>query len=112
MVELGVTRCELKSIFPMISSSIDSMVDRLAPVLIERGMQGGIPVYHESFQRFLLETRLEDSHQRKALLGPVIGWLRAKGFFQDAKAFRFLSKLLPEIFDANAACSLLLSPYH
>src|SRR5258708_16998442 len=107
MVELGVTRCELKSIFPMISSSINTMVDRLAPVLIERGMQGGIRVYHESFQRFLLDTRLEDSEQRKAVLGPVIGWLRAKGFFQDARAFRFLSTLLAEIGDDKAVCGLV-----
>src|SRR6266576_3847731 len=74
MLEFAVTRDELKAIYPMISSSIDSMVARLAPVLIERGMQGGIRVYHESFQRFLLETRLEERERRKAVLRPVIGW--------------------------------------
>ncbi len=111
MLEFAVTRDELKAIYPIISSSIDSMVDRLAPVLIERGMQGGIRVYHESFQRFLLETRLEDSEQRKAVLGPVIGWLRAKGFFQDARAFRFLSTLLAEIGDDKAVCSLVDAAY-
>ena len=111
MLEFAVTRDELKSIYPMISSFIDSMVDRLAPVLIERGMQGGIRVYHESFQRFLLETRLGNREQRKAVLGPVIGWLRAKGFFKDARAFRFLSTLLAEVGDDKAVCGLVDTAY-
>jgi len=111
MLEFAVTRDELKAIYPIISSSIGSMVDRLAPVLIERGMQGGIRVYHESFQRFLLETRLEDREQRKAVLGPAIEWLRAKEFFKDARAFRFLSTLLAEIGDDKAVCGLVDTAY-
>ncbi len=111
LLEFAVTRDELKAIYPMISPFIDSMVDRLLPVLIERGMQGGIRVYHESFQRFLLETRLGNREQRQAVLEPVIGWLGAKGFFKDARAFRFLSTLLAEIGDDKAVCGLVDTTY-
>ncbi len=111
LLEFAVTRDELKVMYPMISSFIDFMVDRLVPVLVERGMQGGIRVYHESFQRFLLETRLENREQRKAVIEPAMGWLRAKGFFKDARAFRFLSTLLGEVGDDKAVCSLVDTAY-
>lgn len=107
LLEFAVTRDELKMIYRIFSSFIESMVDRLMPVLAERGMQGGLRIYHESFQRFLLETRLEDSEQRKSVLEPVIKWLSAKGFFKDARAFRFLPTLLAEIGDDTAVCDLV-----
>jgi len=107
LLEFAVTRDELKAMYPMIASFIDSMVDRLVPVLIERGLQGGIRVYHESFQRFILETHLENREQRQATLEPIIGWLRTKGFFKDARAFRFLAPLLAEIGDDKAVCGLV-----
>lgn len=96
ILEFAVTREELKVIHPLIAKYIDPMITQLSPVLVERSQQGGIRVYHESFQRFLLETRLTDTAHKQAIIAPVIDWLSNKGFMQDARTFRFLPALLLE----------------
>ncbi len=111
ILDFAVTREELKTIYPLVEPLIDQAVDRLSPVLIERGMQGGIRVYHESFQRFILESRMADTSRRQTVLQPVIDWLSAKGFLQDARAFRFLSSLLAEVGNDQAVCDLVGTSY-
>lgn len=107
ILDFAVTREELKTIYPLVEPYIDQAVDRLSPVLIERGMQGGIRVYHESFQRFILESRMTDARRRQIVLQPVIDWLSGKGFLQDARAFRFLPALLAEVGNDQAVCNLI-----
>lgn len=112
ILEFAVNRDELKAVYgPVTAQYIDSTIDRLSPVLVELGMQGGVRVYHESFQRFIRETRLKDLEQRKAVLQPVIKWLTDQGFYKEARAFRFLPSLLAELGDDKAVCDLVDSDY-
>lgn len=90
LLDFAVSRAELREIHPGLAHRIDPALEQLGPVLVERAMQGGIRVYHESFARFWLETKANDASSMVARLTQVATWLESKGLFQDSRAFRFL----------------------
>ncbi len=90
----GVTRTELKEIFPEHAHFVDAALELFAPVLVERPTQGGIRVWHESFARYLLRALEAQPSAHGARLEQLINWLRRRGFLVDGRAYRWLLPLL------------------
>lgn len=90
----GVTRTELKEIFPESAHAVDAALDLFAPVLVERSTQGGIRVWHESFARYLLRSLEAEPTAHAARLEQLIKWLHSLGFLVDGRAYRWLLPLL------------------
>lgn len=90
LIDFGVTEEDLKSIFPALARHIPAALSYLSPVLTRLSAQGGVRIYHESFRRFIVE-RLKDGGGSVAdVIAPVIEWLKGRGFYEDAKSYRFL----------------------
>ena len=92
----GISRAELREIFPELQHRVNDALDVLSPVLVEQASLGGIRIYHESFGRFLRRGFLETPAALVALITKVTDWLETKGFFVDSRTFRFLLPLLAE----------------
>jgi len=108
-IDFSVQESELKQILPNIAYTIQQSLRELTPVLSTVTGQGGLRVYHESFRRYILEQLERDGHSLEEVLAPVISWLNNRGFFQDAKAFRFLLPLLRRV-NAHDKVSELVQP--
>jgi hypothetical protein len=93
LLDFSVTRGELREIDPGHAHRIDEAMERLGPVLVEKSMQGGVRVYHESFARYLLRAFQNEPSAAKALLDQVISWLERRGLFADSRAYRYLLPL-------------------
>ncbi len=96
LLDFPVTRLELKEIRPDMAHRVDDALIVLGPVLSERAVQGGVRIYHESFARFLRQPFQNEPTARVALLDRIAAWLRAKGMFDDPRAFRSLLTVLAE----------------
>jgi hypothetical protein len=95
VIDFAVTRDELREINPGAGHRVNAALDALAPVLIERpGDQGRVRIYHESFGRYLRQQLQGDSAALAAVLGRIADWLRARGMFEDTRAFRSLISVL------------------
>ena len=93
-IDFGVTEQELKEILSDIAYQIPKALAHLKPVLREVSAQGGIQIYHESFRRFILDRLLQQKFSFSDIVNPIITWLESRGFWEDAKAYRFLLPLL------------------
>lgn len=93
-IDFGVTEQELKEILPTVAYQIPKALNHLRPVLKEISAQGGIQIYHESFRRFILERLIQQKVSLTDVINPIISWLESRGFWGDAKAYRFLLPLL------------------
>jgi len=93
-IDFGVTEQELKEILSSIAYQIPKALNHLRPVLKEISAQGGIQVYHESFRRFILDRLQQQKISLVEIIDPIISWLESRGFWSDAKAYRFLLPLL------------------
>ena len=96
LLDFSISRSELKEIRPTMGFRVDEAVDVMKPVLTEMASQGGLRIYHESFARFLRLAFQEDTVSRDALYGEIIEWLKNKGMFCDARAFRYLTRFLSQ----------------
>lgn len=94
VIDFAVTRDELREINPGSRHRVDRALDALAPVLVERPGQSAVRIYHESFGRFLRQRLQGDSVALAAVLGSIADWLRARGMFEDTRAFRSLIPVL------------------
>lgn len=95
LLDFSVSADELRQIRPEFSHHIDIILSCLSPILVEDITQGGFRVYHESFQRYMLQRLEADpGADISAILAPVINWLEARGFFADIRAFRSLLRLM------------------
>jgi len=90
LVDFALTEEELREIHPWLGRRIDSAVSHLVPILAPGRARAGIRIYHESFRRFINERLRERGGSAADVLEPVIGWLRRRDFFGDARAYRFL----------------------
>lgn len=108
LLDFSVTREELREIVPIhVRPYIDAAVARLGPALVERSAQGGLRVYHESFARYLARTLDEDPEAKLAWLSSLVAWLTARGFFEDARAYRFLLPLRARAAQAREVCAAI-----
>ena len=98
LLPFSVTRAEIREIRPTLARLVDAALHQLVPVLHDVASQGGIRIYHESFVRFLRESMVDDGQARIAVLEEIIHWLDGRGFFVDARSFRYL---LPTLVEAN-----------
>ena len=90
-IDFGVTEADLREIYPaQFAPHISKALKFLSPILIQTSAQGGSRIYHESFRRFVINRLKERDGTIKNVLEPVIIWLEKRGFFSDAKAYRFL----------------------
>jgi hypothetical protein len=95
LLDFPLTSGELKRIRPDYQAHVDHVLARLAPVLADDVVHGGVRIYHESFQRYMRSRLDADSKTDIAsILAPVITWLDSRGFFTDVRAFRSLFTLL------------------
>ena len=95
-IDFAVDRAALHAIKPEEAHRLPAGLVRLQPVLRDVTGQGGLRIYHESFQRFI-RTRVQEKGVRLAdILDPVIRWLDSQGFLQSSRAFRFLLPLLAQ----------------
>jgi len=90
LIDFGVTEEDLKAIFPALTRHIPASLSHLSPVLTQLSAQGGVRIYHESFRRFIVERFKEGGGAVADVIAPVIEWLKLRGFYEDAKAYRFL----------------------
>jgi hypothetical protein len=93
-IDFGVTEQEIKEILSSIAYQIPKALNHLRPVLKEISAQGGIQVYHESFRRFILDRLQQQKISLVEIINPIISWLESRGFWSDAKSYRFLLPLL------------------
>jgi hypothetical protein len=91
VIDFAVTEGELREMLPaFVGAWVPAALARLAPVLTAATGQGGVRVFHESFRRFMTQELVRQGRSPADALAPVIEWLAARGFYEDAKAYRFL----------------------
>lgn len=106
LLDFPLTGDELKEILPSSAHHVDSTLSSLRPVLSDSATQGGIRIYHESFQRFMRSDLQSRGADFSPILAPVIDWLSARGFFEDSRAFRSLTRTLTLANRADEAFAL------
>jgi hypothetical protein len=90
-IDFAVTEGELREMLPpLVSAFVPQILARLAPVLTTSAGQGGVRIFHESFRRFMTEELVRHGRSPANALAPVIDWLVHRGFYRDAKSYRFL----------------------
>lgn len=91
MIDFAVTEGELREMLPpYLGPHLSPLLRNLSPVLTSIAGQGGVRVFHESFRRFMTAELKRQGRSPADVLAPVITWLDGRGFFVDAKAYRFL----------------------
>ena len=96
LLDIPVTRGELREIMPDRAHRVSAALNILAPVLADRAGEGGIRVYHESFARYLRLPYQDDPEALIAVLDRIAGWLSAKGLFTELRAFSSLLRILAD----------------
>lgn len=93
--DFALTSAELGEMVPEVALFLDSALAALAPVLNSQPGLGGLRIHHESFSRHILRDKPEfwiSTVRQKAS-----DWLEARGFLDDARAFRNLPDLLAQL---------------
>ncbi|WP_413662104.1 hypothetical protein ACG1BZ_12565 [Microbulbifer sp. CNSA002] len=91
VIDFSITEAELKDMLPgFLSSWIPNALSALSPVLVKVAAQGGVRIFHESFRRFMLDELEVKGRSLNDVLSPVVDWLCRRGFYQNAKSYRFL----------------------
>lgn len=93
--DFALSADELGEMVPEVSLLLGSALRALAPALNSQPGLGGLKVHHESFSRYIL--RGKSSAWVSSIREKAVTWLRARGFFVDARAFRHLPGLLAEL---------------
>lgn len=91
VMDFSVTESEIREIVgPLLGGYVSSALQILRPVLTQATTQGGMRIFHESFRRFMLDELVRQGRHPADILNPVALWLETRGFFIDAKSYRFL----------------------
>lgn len=94
LLDMPVTADDLCEIIPEWSHRVGAALELLAPVLQQD--LAGVRVYHESFARFLRRPFQQDLEALTSQLDRIADWLTSKGFFDDPRAFRSLTRVLAD----------------
>jgi hypothetical protein len=90
-IDFAVTEGELREMLPaFVGAWVPPALRVLAPVLTSVTGQGGVRIFHESFRRFMTQELARQGRSPADVLTPVIDWLSNRGFYEDAKSYRFL----------------------
>jgi hypothetical protein len=90
VIDFGLTEQEIKEIYPQFTHRIPAALSFLAPITSRVSAQSGVRIYHESFRRFVTDRLRGEGGSVAEVIAPVIDWLTGRGFYRDAKAYRFL----------------------
>jgi hypothetical protein len=90
-LEFSVDKLELSDLV-IYSQYLTKELEILSPLLLLNSFRGGISLYHDSFRRYILE-RLSPLN-RKIIDGQISTWLKNKGFYENAKSYRYLLNYL------------------
>ncbi len=91
VIDFAVTEAELRAIVgPLVGGWVQHALPQLTAIVTDTTGQGGVRIFHESFRRFMTEELSRQGRAPAEILAPVIEWLTARGFYADAKAYRFL----------------------
>ena len=93
--EFALTQDELGQVLPDVEPYLERALATLAPVLVLLPGLGGLKVHHESLSRYIRRDKPEAWANR--IRQSAADWLRARGFFNDTRAFRNLPHLLAEL---------------
>jgi len=105
VIDFGVSESDLRKMIPdVLGDWLPRALSALKPILTTVSSQGGVRIYHESFRRFIVETLAHRGRSVANALEPVIDWLNNRGFYRDARAYRFL---LPSLLRADRLDEIL-----
>jgi hypothetical protein len=91
VIDFSVTENELREMLPaFVGAWVPLALAQLVPVLTAVTGQGGVRIFHESFRRFMIQELTRSGRAPDAALAPVVEWLAKRGFYEDARAYRFL----------------------
>ncbi|HET9394448.1 MAG TPA: hypothetical protein VFO36_00210, partial [Nitrospiraceae bacterium] len=91
VIDFSVTENELREMLPaFVGAWVPLALAQLVPVLTAVTGQGGVRIFHESFRRFMIQELARSGRPPAAALAPVVEWLAKRGFYEDARAYRFL----------------------
>jgi len=95
VIEFAITENELKEIFPPFQwPHVSKALKVFEPVFVQVEAQGGLRVFHESFRRFIRDELKSKGIDLVDILEPIITWMSNKGFYKNAKSYRFLLSAL------------------
>lgn len=99
VIEFAISETELKEIYPAaLSRYIPAALKVFEPVFTQTEAQGGLRVFHESFRRFIRDELNSQGVDLIEIIKPVVDWMTDKGFYKNAKSYRFL---LSALYKAN-----------
>lgn len=105
VIDFAATESELREMVPaFVGAWVPPALAQLTPVLTAVTGQGGVRIFHESFRRFMTQELARQGRSPADALTPVISWLDTRGFYDDAKAYRFL---LPALRRAGRGAEVL-----
>ena len=108
VIDFGISEADLCEIVgPLRQDWIPEALNELSSILTAISSQGGVRIFHESFRRFIREELAQRGRSVENVLDPVIRWLQKRGFFQDAKAYRFLLPALQRAGRTDGALALV-----
>lgn len=95
VIEFAITENELKEMFPPFQwRHVSTALKIFEPVFVQVEAQGGLRVFHESFRRFIRDELRSQNINLIDILDPLITWMTDKGFYKNAKSYRFLLSAL------------------
>ncbi|ECG8596201.1 ATP-binding protein [Salmonella enterica subsp. salamae] len=95
VMDFSITESELCEIVgPLLRGYVSAALQILRPVLTQATTQGGMRIFHESFRRFMIDELVRQGRHVADILYPVAVWLETRGFFVDAKSYRFLLPIM------------------
>lgn len=108
VIEFAITEDELKEMYPRhLARHVSAALKVFEPVFVQIEAQGGLRVFHESFRRFIREELKEQGVNLVDILDPVIDWMTDKGFYENAKSYRFLLSALKNANKSNEIYDLV-----
>lgn len=108
VIEFAITKDELKEMYPRhLARHVSAALKVFEPIFVQIEAQGGLRVFHESFRRFIREELKEQGVNLVDILDPVINWMKDKGFYENAKSYRFLLSALKNANKSNEIYDLV-----
>jgi hypothetical protein len=108
LCDFALSASELGELLPpIVKPFLAPALKTLAPVLTSQPGLGGLRIHHESFSRHILRDK--DNAWVTSIREHAAVWLADRGFFADARAFRYLPELLAQL-DRYDELTALIQP--
>ena len=108
VLDFALSQTELQEMLPeILASYIPDALSTLQPILTVSQGQSGLRIFHESFRRYMLDEIESQGRSLSNVLKPAVDWLEQRGFYLDAKSFRFLLPALRRAHEYTKVISLV-----